>query len=96
MRIGIDFDNTLTEDAELWLKFIELAESRGHTVVCVTARRPSEENITELEEWMEEHGVEIPTFFTGLKSKIEYMKGRGMPVDIFIDDDPKACALGHV
>lgn len=41
------------------------------------------------------HGVSLPVYFTGLSSKVEYAKRAGLAVDIWIDDDPKRCALGH-
>lgn len=95
MRIGIDFDETLTKDPVLWSEFIQMSGSRGHDVVCVTARRLTEENAEFLNEWMSENGIDIPIYFTRLSSKVEYMKKLGMDVDIWIDDDPRSCALGH-
>lgn len=95
MRIAIDFDETLTKDALLWSRFIESARTLRHEVVCVTARRDTEENHEDIDAWMYEHDIELPVFFTALRSKVDYMESRGMKVDIWIDDDPKRCALGH-
>ena len=80
MRIAIDFDETLTLDAGLWRGFIDACRAVGHHVICVTARRDTDEN---------------HTYFTGLGSKVEFMKAREIKVDVWIDDDPKKCALGH-
>jgi hypothetical protein len=93
--IAIDFDDTLTSDSQLWLKFIESAKVLGHRCICITARRQTEENIEDIDEWMTMHGVSLPVYFTGLASKVEHAKKIGLKVDIWIDDDPKRCALGH-
>jgi hypothetical protein len=95
MLIAIDFDETLTADAQLWREFVGSATTIGHRVVCVTARRDTEENRETLAEWMQSHGLEMSVFFTGLGSKVEFMRSRGHKVDIWIDDDPRKCALGH-
>jgi hypothetical protein len=95
MRIAIDFDETLTADAALWRGFVDLCRAGGHNVICVTARRGTDENRETLGEWMESHGLTIPVFFTSLGSKVDYMTKAGLKVDIWIDDDPRKCALGH-
>jgi hypothetical protein len=95
MLIAIDFDETLTADAQLWRGFIEIAKSLGHRCVCFTARRRTEDDIETIDEWMRMHGVRLPVYYTGGESKLEYAKRIGLKVDIWIDDDPKRCALGH-
>lgn len=49
MLIAIDFDDTLTADSQLWLKFIETAKSLGHRCICITARRQTADNIESIE-----------------------------------------------
>ncbi len=95
MLIAIDFDETLTMDAELWRNFIASAMFLQHQVVCVTARRDTDDNRDAISEWMESHGIALRVYFTGLGSKVEFMKARGLDVKIWIDDDPRKCALGH-
>ena len=95
MLIAIDFDDTLTTDAILWLKFIESAKALGHRCICITARRQTEENIETIDEWMTMHGVSLPVYFTGLASKTWYMERLGIKVDIWIDDQPRQCVLGY-
>lgn len=95
LLIAIDFDDTLTRDAAFWLLFVELAKSSGHRVVCVTARRPTDDNYETIDEWMRQHGINLPVYFTSLSSKVDYMIKHGHKVDIWIDDDPRKCALGH-
>jgi hypothetical protein len=93
--IAIDFDDTLTADSQLWLKFVESAKSLGHRVICITARRDTEDNNETIDEWMTMHGVHLPVYFTGLSSKVEYAKKIGLKVDIWIDDQPRQCDLGY-
>lgn len=95
MLIAIDFDETLTADAKLWREFIRSAKTLGHRVVCVTARRDTEDNNDTIDEWMQMHGVDLPVYYTGLSSKVEHAEKIGLKVDIWIDDDPTRCALGH-
>lgn len=95
MLIAIDFDDTLTADAELWRGFIESATKIGHRVVCVTARRDTDDNNETIDQWMRSHGIHLLVHYTGLASKVDYMAKRGLKVDIWIDDDPRKCALGH-
>lgn len=94
MLIAIDFDDTLTRAPELWRTFIESAKSRGHKVVCVTARCPTEEDIDIVDGWMKWTDLSLPVYYTSHGSKTAYMKAIGLKVDIWIDDDPRRCALG--
>jgi hypothetical protein len=95
MLIAIDFDETLTADAELWRNFIELSKKLGHRVVCVTARRDTDDNNETIDSWMHFHGIDLRTYYTELSSKVEHMKRLDIKVDIWIDDDPRKCAMGH-
>ena len=95
MLIAIDFDDTLTADAALWSQFIFEAKHLGHQVVCVTARRDTDDNNETISSWMQSHGIDLRVYYSALGSKIDYMQKRGLKVDIWIDDDPRKCALGH-
>jgi 5'(3')-deoxyribonucleotidase len=95
VNIAIDFDDTLTRDAALWIAFISVAKALGHRCVCVTARRNTAENIESIDEWLKENMIDLPVYFTSLGSKVEHMKKLGIKIDIWIDDDPLKCALGH-
>lgn len=77
--ISIDYDDTYTEDPELFEAFIQLAKSRGHVVVMCTGRN-----------W----GMKVPVsscevFYTGGLPKAEFMKSQGLEVDIWVDDWPE-------
>lgn len=81
MVIALDYDNTYTEDPELWDTWIEHAKSRGHVVVCVTYRRAHDT----VEHPM--RGIEV--FYTGGIDKAPFMRDSGLSVDVWIDDWPE-------
>lgn len=39
LTIGLDYDGTFTADPDLWRQFVSDCQRRGHSVICVTARR---------------------------------------------------------
>lgn len=92
MIIALDYDETYTADPELWDHFINQATVLGHSVICVTCRRDTEENRLE---------VKIPSipkhnhYFTDLSSKRWYMEKREIHVDIWIDDLPETVKDGR-
>ena len=75
MKIALDYDGTFTEDPVLWKKFVALAESRGHEVICVTMRYPHEPV-----------PVEVPcrVIYTSRKAK-----AIAVNMDVWIDDSPR-------
>lgn len=95
LTIAIDFDDTLTADPKLWLRFIQRALESGHRVILVTQRRSTDENIAIIDEYLAEHGFELSVYFTDLRSKLSVMEERGIRVDIWIDDDPSALVMGR-
>lgn len=95
MLIAIDYDNTLTRNCELWIRFVESCGQLGVDAVCVTSRRDTPENRDEIERWMSSHHMNLRIYFTGLKSKIDHMAKLGIKVDIWIDDDPVSLVRGH-
>jgi hypothetical protein len=94
MLIAIDFDGTLTADPGMWRDVIRVMREREHRVVCVTARRQTSENIDTIDDWLDEHDIDLPVYYSSLGSKIKYLEAMGMEADIWIDDDPKRCAEG--
>jgi len=87
--IAIDFDDTYTLDRPMWDRFIADAQSNGHRVICVTARRDTPEN---------RDVIQIPnvtTFFTSLSSKRWYVETKwNIKVDVWIDDRPEVVING--
>ncbi len=94
LTIAIDFDDTFTADPELFSQFICDAQGLGHYVVCVTARRDTDENRQHISECFAEYGVDIPIIFSNLGSKLYTVEKRGLKVDIWIDDAPYAIVNG--
>lgn len=72
MKIALDYDGTYTADPELWDWFIDKLLSRGHEVVCVTMRYPTEPI-----------ALTIPVIYTSRKAKYSFV-----PDAIWIDDKP--------
>lgn len=87
MIIALDYDGTYTKDPALWDQFIHAALVAGHKVVCVTARRDTEENRKDVK-------MPIPVYFTSLSAKLWYMEKRGVKVDVWIDDEPDVVMHG--
>ena len=73
MIIALDYDKTYTVDPELWISFIETAQSRGHDVKIVTMRYP-EETID---------NVPCDVVYTSRQAKRKCFSA-----DIWIDDSP--------
>ena len=95
MLIAIDFDDTLTADPVLFRTLIAVIESFGHRTICVTARRDTSENRLDIEGYFRKYGIELYVHYTAGASKVDHMARIGVKVDIWIDDDPRKCALGH-
>jgi hypothetical protein len=73
MLIALDYDKTYTADPALWDNFVDLAQSRGHTVKIVTMRRPDEAIDTDVAD----------VVYTNRKAKSSVIRA-----DIWIDDSP--------
>lgn len=83
--ISIDYDHTYTADPALWDSFIASAKRRGHTVICVTLRKPTSLKGQEVSKWLA-YKVDAIVFTSG-KAKDEAVLVLGWDVDIWIDDD---------
>lgn len=94
MIIAIDFDETYTEDPELWNSFIEDALARDHEIICVTARYnndPKRQSInnedifTSIAKLIGEENI----YFSGIAAKRNYMINKhNIYPHIWIDDTP--------
>lgn len=87
MIISLDFDDTYTRDPEAWKQFIKLFRSRGHTVYVVTMRYELYEGDLVKRELA--HLVD-GIFFTGRLLKEKFMLDRGIMVQVWVDDMPRA------
>jgi len=92
--IAIDFDDTFTDDMGLWSGFIQAAWRAGHSVTCVTARRDTPENADYIGLMFKTWQCEVPIVFTDGAAKLGAVKGLGIAVDIWIDDNPAALVNG--
>lgn len=83
LTFGLDYDDTFTADPDLWRQFITTAQSRGHIVVCVTARRtpPDFSREPRLPD-------SVPIVCAGPEFKRHAAAKAGHPISIWIDDMP--------
>ena len=84
MLICLDFDETYTVDPVFWDKFILLAQSAGHKVICCTSRYPG--HSAEVLDFL---GDRIEIYFSAHKAKKDVLHACGIYPDIWIDDKPK-------
>jgi len=94
LNIALDFDDTYTADPELWQRFIEDAEKRGHQVWMVTARRDTADNRDIIAKALGRHEDYVGLIFCNLKSKLDHCDSIGLKINIWIDDSPSAIVFG--
>lgn len=84
MKIALDFDGTYTEDPIFWHLFLKNAAMRNHDVYIVTFRTPqmSDKRLQDLQ------AAGVPVFYTSRTPKMKYMQDLGIPIDVWIDDNP--------
>lgn len=87
LTIAIDFDETFTADVHLWRAFVALAQSLGHRVICVSARRNELAHRQELEHALPDG---VPVLLSYDCPKRVYAADKGFDVDIWIDDMPES------
>jgi len=87
LTIAIDFDNTYTADVKMWKSVIEVMQSAGHRVICVSARRNEFSHRRELTESLPD-GVDVLLSY-GTPKRM-FAESHGYQVDIWIDDTPEA------
>lgn len=85
-NIGIDFDETITLNPEMWLNIMNIFEKNGFNVYVVTWRHAHE--FPEDLQFLVDKGYKV--FYTGRLDKFKFMRNRGIDIDIMIDDTPAA------
>lgn len=85
MIISIDFDDTFTADPVTWKWVIKLLQSSLHTVICVTGRHGTQQDIDETSAVLPS-GVLV--VFAGDEAKNDAATLAGHIVDVWIDDQP--------
>lgn len=85
MKIGLDYDGTITADPELWMTFIRACHHRGHEVHIVTMRHatPNEAIRADFH-----HAVAGRVHYTGHEFKFQHMTKKGIAIQVWIDDAP--------
>lgn len=88
MNIGIDFDETITADPELFSLLISHARLRGHDIRIVTARSVAY-GLGEVFDFAATFSPELPVINTSGQEKHAYcVKYHDFNVDVWIDDNP--------
>lgn len=84
MRIGLDFDGTITADPGLWAAFAKSAVGRGHHIAIVTMRSgPLDHGENrDIAEFMAMTGLKCCIFTAG-GQKADHFRA-----DVWIDDMP--------
>lgn len=84
--IGIDFDDTITLNPDMWLNIMKTLERNGFNVYVVTWRASNEwpEDL----QFLVDKGYKV--FYTDRMNKRQHMLSKGIKIDIMIDDSPEA------
>ena len=85
--IVIDFDDTLTAMPKLYRMHIEEARKEDYRVICMTQRTQDSSNVDEIDEWMADHKISIPVYFTNGASKLSELKRLGITKYIIHEDN---------
>lgn len=85
LKIGLDFDGTVSADKEGWGNIVLLMKSFGWDVRITTFRHTTDEN-TDVQAFAESAG--IPVIYTGHTQKLHFAESIGWIPDIWIDDMP--------
>jgi hypothetical protein len=89
MKIALDFDETYTEDEDLWKQFIDAARENDHEVYIVTRRADDGDNM-DIECSFAVVFQKVPVIYCGFKPKREICERHGLLIDVWIDDWPLA------
>mgnify|MGYP000633717844 CR=1 FL=1 len=84
MKIGLDYDGTITRDKAFWKAFIYMAKAAGHEVFIVTMRYEHEPV---------DMRMDCLVYYTERKAKQPFMARQGIQIDIWIDDNPQWVGL---
>lgn len=84
--VGVDFDETISDNPPAWLKVMASLEMSGYQVVVVTWRSPT--TYPEDLQFLVDKGYKI--YYTSFTAKRKYMLEQGVDVSIWIDDNPWA------
>lgn len=92
MKIGLDWDGTVSEDTDAFLNVVKAFLDSGHEVAIVTWRVPPQQDATgwsrddvwnDVEETFAKWGFRLPIIYCSGQAKRDCY-----PADIWIDDNP--------
>lgn len=94
ITFGIDYDDTITEDIDLFGTLIKSIEDSGNDAVIVTGRSKigswEEEVLTTIEYYKNKYNIKkLPVVFSGSQWKKEAAKEAGYHINIWIDNSPE-------
>lgn len=95
MIIALDYDDTFTADRVAWTKAMAIMLEYGHEVLIVSSRRDTPENRRQIMidvTWIAGND-DIHLVYD--EPKHDAMIRKGIKVDIWIDDNPKAIIYGR-
>jgi hypothetical protein len=95
MNFAIDFDDTITAAPKVIAAMVHAGKARGHKFYCVTARSETEDSVDFINSMLDEYDIQMPIIFTSLGSKLEAVADRGIVIDVWVGDDPRALVHGH-
>lgn len=87
MKIAIDYDGTYDLDPKLWNQIISTMRLHENEVYLVTSRYPDEVDNYILNALLATRTDGI--FYTSKRAKQDYMKERGIKIDVWIDNEPQ-------
>lgn len=79
----------------MWDLFVELAQGRGHTVYCVTARGDRGEDRDEVVDSIGQLIGNERCIFTDGRPKQKFCQDLGINIDVWCDDMPEAITHGR-
>ncbi len=97
--IGLDYDGTITRDPDMWFALMKMMQAHGHEVHIVTMRHGIEAEMCRTPMDARFLKGADGVHFTGNSetfdrdAKLPHMESKGIRVDIWIDDNPKAVHL---
>lgn len=86
MLLALDHDGTYTLDPEFWQQVVELAQARGHGVVCVSGRDDTAANREALQANLPPG---LPLLLCNHRVKKAVAREHKLHVDVWIDDFPE-------
>lgn len=84
--VAVDFDDTISDNPEAWLRVMKTLEACGYVVVVCTWRSPT--TAPEDLQFLVDKGYKI--YYTSFTAKRAFMRKQGIDVAIWVDDDPEA------